>query len=79
LLHDCCASISGDLFVAAFYSLLVCVAAESSYFGRQMFKWASELQVPGGSHSLDPSFWVSTLETNLKEIKVVMVNLCGVP
>jgi hypothetical protein len=44
-----------------------------------MFKWASELQVPGGSHNLDPSFWVSTLETNLKEIKVVMVNLCGVP
>jgi hypothetical protein len=52
---DCCASISGDLFVAAFYSALVCVAAESSYFGQQMFKWASELQVPGGSHHLDPS------------------------
>jgi hypothetical protein len=26
-----------------------------------------------------PTSWVSTLETNLKEIKVVMVNLCGVP
>jgi hypothetical protein len=53
---DCYASISGDLFVAAsFYSVLVCVAAESSYFGQQMFKWASELQVPGGSHHLDPS------------------------
>jgi len=53
---DCRASISGDLFVAAsFYSLLVCVAAESFYFRHQMFKWASELQVPGGSHNLDPS------------------------
>jgi hypothetical protein len=26
-----------------------------------------------------PTSWVSTLETNLKEIKLVMVNLCGVP
>jgi hypothetical protein len=26
-----------------------------------------------------PTSWVSTLETNLKEIKVMMVNLCGVP
>jgi hypothetical protein len=53
---DCCASISWDLFVAAsFYSLLFCVAAEPSYFSNQMFKWASELQVPGGSHDLDPS------------------------
>jgi hypothetical protein len=53
---DFCASISGDLLVvASFYSLLACVAAESSYFGHQMFKWASELQVPGGSHDLDPS------------------------
>jgi len=25
-----------------------------------------------------PTSWVSTLETNLKEIKVVMVDLCGV-
>jgi hypothetical protein len=47
--------ISWDLFVVASYSLLVCVVAESSYFGHQMFKWASELQVPGGSHDLDPS------------------------
>ncbi|CAK9262228.1 unnamed protein product [Sphagnum jensenii] len=39
---DCCALISGDLFVAAsFYSLLVCVVPESSYFGHQMFKWAT--------------------------------------
>jgi hypothetical protein len=26
-----------------------------------------------------PTSWVSTLETNLREIKAVMVNLCGVP
>jgi len=53
---DCCASIPGNLFVAAsFYSLLVCVAAKSSYFAHQMCKWASELQVPGGSYYLDPS------------------------
>jgi hypothetical protein len=26
-----------------------------------------------------PTSWVSTLETNLREIKVAMINLCGVP